>query len=404
MTNHKLPKFLQRSGVFAMLLIAGLLLTGCENIPNPLADPTATPAPVATKVPTATPEVLSEPDTASEPTSTSLGGLTYNAEILPEAQVPVVAEVAGQILELNVDMGDHVKTGDVLAQIDTTLLEAQRAQAEAGLQAAQSQLDLANLPPEETDLEAARAAVDAAEKGYSRALQGATAEDRKLVLNQVRQAEEAVKLAQSQYDRIAGSPFAGMMPEAYQLQQATFGLEAAQTQYDKVLKGATADVLAGAYAQIAGAKAQLARLEQGAKPEQIKAAEAGVMQAETGLFMAQTQVDKASVKSPIDGVVAQLMTAQGSMAGPGAPLLALLSEEVKLIVSVEESKLTDLYIGQPAIIVVDAYPGREFSGEVAIIAPALDPATRTIPITVRPTDDASDLKSGMFATVTLQEK
>ncbi len=404
MTNHKLSNFLQRGGVFAMLLIAGLLLAGCDSIPNPLADPTPVPAPVATVAPTATPEVLSEPSELSGAAATSLKGLTYNAEILPEAQVPVVAEVAGQILELGVDMGDHVKIGDVLAQIDTTMMEAQRAQAEAGLQVAQSQLELATAAPEETDLDAARAAVDAAEKGYTRALQGATAEDRKLVLTQVRQAEEMVKLAQSQYDRVAGSPFAGMLPESYQLQQATFGLESAQTQYDKVLKGATPDMIAGAYAQLAGAKAQLARLEQGAKPEQIKMAEAGVKQAETALFMAQTQVDKATVKAPIDGVVAQLMTAQGSMAGPGAPLLALLSEDVKLIVSVEEALLTELYVGQPVVIVVDAYPGREFTGEVAIIAPALDAATRTIPVTVRPTGDASDLRPGMFATVMLQEK
>ncbi len=404
MTNHKLFNFLQRGGILAALLVAGLLLAGCNNIPNPFADPTPTPAPAVSVAPTATPEVISTPDALADTTSTSLGGMTYNAEILPEAQVPVVAEVAGQILELNVDMGDHVKIGDVLAQIDTVLAEAQRAQAEAGLQAAQSQLDLATADPEEADLEAARAAVDAAEKGYNRARQGATTEDRKLVFTQVRQAEEMVKLAQAQYDRIAGNPFAGMMPEAYQLQQATFGLEAAQTQYDKVLKGATADVIAGAYAQLAGAKAQLARLEQGAKPAQIKAVEAGVKQAETGLFLAQTQLDKATVKSPIDGVVAQLMTAKGSMAGPGVPLLALLSEDVKLMVSVEELLLTKLYVGQPVIITVDAYPDREFAGEVVIISPALDPATRTIPIIIRPTGDASDLRPGMFAKVILQEK
>ena len=402
MTNHLFSNIPKRGGVFAALLIAGLLLAGC-SIPNPLAAPIPTPAPTISVAPTATPEVISTPD-AGATTSTNFNGLTYNAEILPDAQVPIVAEVAGQILQMNVEMGDHVQAGDVLAQIDTVLAEAQRAQAEAGLQAAQAQLELATADPEETDLEAARAAVKAADEAYKRALQGATAEDRKLALTQVRQAEEAVKLAQAQYDRIAGNPFAGMMPEAYQLQQATFGLEAAQTQYDKVLKGATPDMIAGAYAQLAGAKAQLARLEQGAKPAQIKAAEAGVKQAEAALFLAQTQVDKATVKAPIDGVVAQVMAAEGSMAGPGAPLLALLSEDVKLIVSVEEALLTKLYLGQPVTITVDAYPDREFSGEVVIIAPALDPATRTIPVTIRPTGDASDLRPGMFATVTIQEK
>ena len=267
--------------------------------------------------------------------------------------------------------------------------------------AAQAQLDMAKSEPKESDLEAARAAVKAAEEAYQRALKGATPEDRRLALIQVRQAEEAVKLAQAQYDRIAGNPFAAMMPEAIQLQQATFGLEAAKTQYEKVLKGATPDQIAGAYAQLAGAKAQLARLEEGASEEQIKAAEAQVKQAEAALYLAQTQVDKATVKAPVDGVVAQVMVAEGSMAGQGVPLLALLSPEVKLIVSVEEARIPDVYVGQPAKITVAAYPDREFTGEITAISPALDPATRTLPVTIRPTGDATGLKPGMLATVTL---
>ena len=409
MTNQPFSHHLRVGSILFALLIATLALAGC-NIPNPLPQSTPTQAPasqnVAEPTPTPTPIILSTPDASADENLLvgSTGDLVYNAEILPESQVPVVAEVAGQVLELYVEEGDHVKKGDVLAQIDTVLLEAQRAQAEAGLLAAQSQLDLATSDPEETDLEAARAAVKAAEAAYRRALRGATEEDRRLAQAQLEQAQSAVNLAQSAYDRIAGSPFADMLPESIQLQQATFGLEAAQAQYDKVLKGATPDVIAGAYAQLAGARAQLARLEEGTKPEQIKAAEAAVKQAETALFLAQTQVDKATVRAPIDGVVAQIMTSEGSMAGPGNPLLVLLSEDVKLIISVEEDRLQEVYVGQPAVITVDAYPGREFAGEVAILSPALDAATRTLPVTIHPTGDASDLKPGMSATVKLQEK
>ena len=394
---------INRSITFILVLLAAAaLLVGC-NVENPLAKPTPTPevaAPVAPK-PTPTPEVLSAPET--ETVISALGEQIYNAEILADAQIPVVAEVAGQILAIHVDVGDQVKKGDLLVEIDDTLLEAQRAQAEAGLMAAQAQLDMAKAEPKESDLEAARAAVKAAEAAYQRALEGATPEDRKLALIQVRQAEEAVKLAQAQYDRIAGNPFAAMMPEALQLQQATFGLEAAKTQYEKALKGATPDQIAGAYAQLAGAKAQLARLEEGASEEQIRAAEAQVKQAETGLYLAQVQVDKATVKAPVDGVVAQVMAAEGSMAGPGTPLLALLSPEIKIIVSVEEARIPEVYVGQPATITVAAYPDREFQGEVTAISPALDPSTRTLPVTIRPVGDAEGLKPGMLATVTLAQ-
>ena len=386
---------------FLLIPLLAILLAGC-SISNPLAKATPTPMAVTQPTATPTPKVLSTPE--GEAVTSLLGNQTYNAEILADAQIPIVSEVNGQILDILVDVGDDVTKGDVLVKIDPTLMEAQRAQAKAGLMAAQAQLDMAKAAPKESDLEAAHAAVEAAEAAYQQALKGATPQDRRLALIQVRQAEAAVKIAQGQYDRIKGNPYSEMMPEAYQLQQATFGLEAAKTQYQKVLKGATPDQIAGAEAQLAGAKAQLARLEDGASDEQIKAAEAQVKQAEAALYLAQTQVDKATVKAPVDGVVAQLMVAEGSMAGQGVPLLALLSPDVKIIVSVEEERIPDVHIGQPVKITVAAYPDKEFQGVVTALSPALDPATRTLPVTIHPTGDAEGLKPGMLATVTLLEK
>lgn len=178
-------------------------------------------------------------------------------------------------------------------------------------------------------------------------------------------------------------------------------MEAAQAQYDKILKGATQDVIAGAYAQLAQARAQLQRLEEGAKPEQIDAVKAQVRQAEMAVYLAQLQVSKATVKAPVAGIVARVNSAVGAMAAPGAPLVTLLSTEVKITIAVEEARLSQIQIGMPATIRVDAYPDRVFAGEVAIIAPELDAATRTVQVTIRPTDDAAVLAPGMFATVEL---
>jgi multidrug resistance efflux pump len=340
-------------------------------------------------------------------TNKLLGGasLSYNGEIMADRIIPVVAEVAGQVVEVGVEVGDQVKTGDLLLKIDSSVPEAQRAQAMAGLEAAQAQLELATTKPTATDLEAARSAVTAAEAAYNRALRGATDEDKRMALAQLRQAEEAVKLYQAQYDKIAGSPFAAMMLESLQLQQSTLAKEAAQAQYDKVLKGATQDQIAGAYAQLAGARAQLARLEEGAKPAQINAAKAGVKQAETALYLAQLQLNKTAIKSPADGVVYSVDAIEGAMTGPGKAAVVLFSPDVKVQIKVQESRSKDVRVGQPAKIRVDAYPGRTFEGKVTSIAPTYDPATRTVQVTVRPTGaDAADLASGMFATVELMEQ
>jgi multidrug resistance efflux pump len=189
-------------------------------------------------------------------------------------------------------------------------------------------------------------------------------------------------------------------------------LEAAQAGYDKLLKGATDDMIAGAYAQLTGAQAQLERLERGAESSQIKAAEsgvkaaeAGVKQAEAAVFLASLQVDKTTVEAPANGFIYQLDAVEGGMAGPGVPLAVIFSHDVKILIPIEEFRSQEIAIGQPVIISVDAFPDRSFDGQISEIAPTFDHATRTVQVTVIPTgDDAGDLAPGMFATVQLLEQ
>lgn len=408
MTMKMIRPFGRYVATWTVLLLLAISMTSCAAITaatNRNEEPAGqTPAVIATPRPTATPVVVSTPATRPEEQRRGLAGLSYNGEIIAERIVPVVAEVAGQIVEVKVEVGSAVKAGDVLVRLDSSVQEAQRAQAMAALEAAQAQLDLALTKPSATDLEAARAAVAAAEAAYNRALKGPTDEEKRMALAQLRQAEEAVKIYQAQYDRIAGSPVAAMLPESLQLQQATLAKEAAQAQYDKVLKGATADQIAGAYAQLANARAQLARLEEGAKPAQINALKANVKAAETALYLAQLQVDKTTIKAPTDGFIYQLDATEGAMAGPGKALAVIFSHEMKIQISVEEARSTEVRLDQPATIRVDAYPDRTFQGKVTAIAPSFDPATRTVKVTVRPIgDDAKLLKPGMFATVQLEQ-
>lgn len=337
-------------------------------------------------------------DAVAQPTA---GVLRYSGEIAADHQVVVVAETPGMVLDLPLQVGDLITKGALIAQLDTTLLEAQKAQAMVGLEAATAQLALVKMPPDEDDLAAAQAAVNAAGAAYNRASGGLTAEEERLVLAQLKQAQAVVTVAQAAYNQVKGNPAIGMLPQSLQLQQATIGLEAAQANYDKAQIGATQDVVAGAYAQLAGARAQLERLKEGAKPEQIKAVEAQVKQAEMGVYLAQLQVSKATVKAPVDGVVSRVNSTIGAMAAPGAPLVTILSHEVRVTVAVEETRISQLTVGQPALIFVDAYPDRSFAGTIAYIAPELDPATRTVQITIRPNELVDELAPGMSAAVEL---
>jgi len=333
--------------------------------------------------------------------STTGNSTVYPGDVIAEDKVDVVVEVAGRVLALNVEVGDSVNAGELLLEVDKAALEARQAQALAGLEAAQAQLDLLLEAPTESDMEAARAAVAAAEAAYQRALEGPTAEDLRAAEAQVRQADAAVAQAQAAYDLVRGQANIGALPQSLQLEQVTLQAEAAHAQYDKLVIGSTADVIAAAYAQISQARARLDALEQGAKDSQIRAAQAQVRQAETGLYLAQLELDKATVEAPIDGIVAAVNTAVGAQAAPGARVFTIQTHAVKIEIAVEEVLLSTIRVGQPAQIQVNAYPDRVFEGAVALIAPTLDTATRTVQVTIRPTGDAADLRPGMYATVTL---
>jgi len=350
-----------------------------------------------------TPAVVAEaPARAASADPTSAPVLIgYAAEIIAAEEVVVVAEVNGQVLDLLVEVGDEVATGAPLVRLDTTILEAQRAQALAGVKAAQAQLALLRAPVDEENLAAARAAVAAASAGYNRAVSGLTEEEKRQALAQLQQAQAAVSVAQAGYNLVRNLPEVGMLPQGLQLQQATLALEAAQAQYDQISQGATADQIAGAYAQLAGAQAQLARLEEGAKPAQIRAAEAQVRTAENGLYLAQLQVEKATITAPLTGAVARVQTAVGALAAPGVPLLTLISPTVDVTINVEETSLRQLRVGQRAAIRVQAYPDEVFPGVVRIIAPELNTATRTVQVTIRPEDPAGLLRPGLSAQVDL---
>lgn len=430
MMRHKASSIGRRLSGLVLVLVVIAALSGCSAINGRVAGAQPAAAPViAAPLPAPSPIVASTPSGALDSNVAQSGGgetkrldaasMSYSGEIVAEAVVPVVAQVAGQIQEVKVAVGDRVKKGDLLVRIDSTVAEAQVAQAQAALaqgqaalELAQSQVDLATAAPKKTDLDAAQAAVSAARAAYDRARNGATEEEKRMALAQLRQAEAAVTVYQGQYDRIEGNPYSAMMQESLQLQQATLAKEAAQAQYDKVLKGATPDQIAAAYAALTGAQSQLARLQRGAEPAQIEAARAGVAQAEAGIrqaeaavYLAQLQVDKAAVEAPADGFIYKLDAVEGGMAGQGTALAVIFSSDSKITIQVEESRSGSVKAGQPVVIRVDAYPARSFDGEVTQIAPTFDYATRTVQVTVKPTGpDAGDLKPGMFATVTLVEQ
>jgi membrane fusion protein (multidrug efflux system) len=132
-------------------------------------------------------------------------------------------------------------------------------------------------------------------------------------------------------------------------------------------------------------------------------AAAQLKQAQAALDMAKVTLDKATIKSPINGVVAQKYVDQGNMAGPSTPLVRIVQiDTLKVTGGVSERYLPQLVSGKtPVNIKTDAYPQDEFEGMVYKVGVAVDPVTRTGEVEIRVPNQDRRLNPGMFARMTI---
>lgn len=117
------------------------------------------------------------------------------------------------------------------------------------------------------------------------------------------------------------------------------------------------------------AELDVARAEQARATANLRAAQAAVGQARASLSSNRTQLSKASIRSPVNGVVLSRDVEPGSTVAAtlNAPVLFTLAEDLskmQLEVKVDEADVGQVKDGQKATFQVDAYPGRTFNAVV----------------------------------------
>ncbi len=131
---------------------------------------------------------------------------------------------------------------------------------------------------------------------------------------------------------------------------------------------------------------------------QLEQADANVRQAEAALANAQVQLDNTVVRAPFSGTVEQAFLEVGEHAGPGDPLVRLVStERVRVIAGVPERYVSDLH---PGMSVRVSFPSADLparTGEVTFVGSAIDPMSRTFMIEVHTPNPDRDLKPMMLS-------
>jgi multidrug resistance efflux pump len=220
--------------------------------------------------------------------------------------------------------------------------------------------------------------------------------------------------------------------EAYDAALAEF--EAAQVEYDRLLTTSDAEEILEARAKVAIAQARydsakdtLLSYQTGEDSLQVQAAEAGVTQAEVALAQTEAglaqaeaalaildiQLSKTEVKSPISGVVLSLNILEGELIASGTTVMTIGTlDEITLTVYIPEDVYGRIALGQDAIVSVDSFPDKSYSGKVTYIADEAEFTPRNVQTTegrkntvfavkVTLQNHELELKPGMPADVTI---
>jgi len=123
----------------------------------------------------------------------------------------------------------------------------------------------------------------------------------------------------------------------------------------------------------------LRELERGNRPQEIEAARGALAEAERHLAYLHRQREETVVKAPAAGVVQSFDLRPGDLVAPNAPVATLLEpDQLWVRVFVPETKLGLVRVGQRADLTVDTFPKRTFPGKVVEISPRAQYTPRNI--------------------------
>jgi HlyD family secretion protein len=284
--------------------------------------------------------------------------------VVPSRQSKLTLAASGRLKELPVKLGDEVKSGQVLARLETAALDLKLAQAKSSLRTAELKLAQLRTGVRPEEIAAAEAAVQSAQARVADLEGGALPQDVAQAQSAVEGASAGVRQAAARRDQVrAGANRADLTAAEQGVQSATSALQKAEIDLAKVQAGATADELRQAELAIEQAKNNLwsqqisrdatcGRGQGGpcdAAKGQVAAAETGVTQAQAKLEALQARPDQKDVQAAqtqVDAARESLRAAQAKLAqlrgGPSAEEVRQATAQVESALATQQSALARL--------------------------------------------------------------
>src|SRR5580700_5682260 len=269
-------------------------------------------------------------------------GAVKNEVVLPGniqafTDSPIYARSSGYLKQWNVDIGGHVKAGQVLAIIEAPELDQQVVEAKATIQQSQASLDQA---------------IANEQQGKAN--------------------EELARVNAERWKNLVGK--GAVSRQENDQYQAQYQAQAANL-------NALEQAIAAARSNIAAAQANLGRLEEMQNYETVKAPFDGIVTARN--------VDVGALINAGNGGAAQELFHLAATA------------KLRVYVSVPQADSRAAVPGLKSYVTLAEFPGRRFPGELVRTAGAIDPATRTLLTEVDVDNASGELRPGAYAEVHL---
>ncbi|MGH7727915.1 MAG: efflux RND transporter periplasmic adaptor subunit [Vulcanimicrobiaceae bacterium] len=310
--------------------------------------------------------------------------LALDGQIAPHLQSTLSTPESGTITAVFANVGDRIRKGERLAQLDDAQLRAQLAANQASV--GQSQAALAS----------ARIQAPISSQQYSSAV-AAAEQNLQQARNAVATDEAALRNAELIY-----TSDSKLAAQGYVAQTALVQAHANYVAAQQALQDAN-QALPAAQAALETARTNTGQTK--VNQSTIAAQRAALAQAEANVQLLQTQIAQSAIYAPYDGVVTARLLDPGAFAGPNAGILQVAQiDTVYVNANVPDEDLTYVRAGTPVTFVSASLPGRTFHGTFkAVNAVPTQGTLSYLAQIVQPNPDGT-LRGGMLVTVTVTKQ
>jgi len=322
----------------------------------------------------------------SQQQAASNGNVLQVSGNLELTQVDMSFKTAGRITELTVREGEWVKKGQVIAKLDASQLEQQKARDTAAVSGAQSQLQQL-----QTSIEYQKATIDSdvalrkAELAQVQArlddlLAGSRQQEIAQAQALVTDARAANDLAKAEWER-AQVLYSREDISTSQRDQAKTKLDSTAAQLRQVeqrlalvQEGPRKEEITAARAAVARANAAIAaaeanRIEVRRKEQELTGRRAEIAKNRATVGMTEAQLADTTIVAPIDGVILLKAAEAGEVVAAGTTIVSIGDlDHPWLRAYINETDLGRVHLGGAVSLSTDSFPGKKYEGKISFIS------------------------------------